>query len=106
MNQQRLQRTDYEEFLDRDDFIDRFRAEDDEASIALLEYGLNHFVPMLTYSFPALQKADAEDICMVVYVDFFKRKCPSYEKTEGTFRSWAYAVVIKAAISYLQKRND
>src|SRR5260370_13388562 len=90
-----------EEILDRDDFIDLFRADDEKAIIALWEYGLEHYVPINLWL--KFSDADAEDLWLEVYLDFYERKCPSYETSEGPFKWWARIIVKRAGLYKFRK---
>jgi RNA polymerase sigma factor (sigma-70 family) len=91
------------ELLDRNDFIDLFRAGDEEASIALWEYGVEHYIPINRYlDFP---DTDEEDIWTEVYVDFYETKCPTYDKSKGSFKWWARIVVKRAGWYKLRERQ-
>lgn len=103
MNKDNLPNTDYEEIIDRDDFIDRFRAVDNEASIALWEYGIKKLVPILISL--GFTRVEAEDLWKEVYVRFFERKCPTYDKSNVPFKYWARIVVKRAGLYELRKQK-
>ena len=92
-----------DEILDRDDFIDRFRAGDDDALIALWEYSVMHLFRIIHYL--QLPDLDAEDLLMKVYLDWCERKCPSYDKSKGPFKRWARVVVKRAGLNKLKERR-
>ena len=94
------------DFIDRDDFIDLFRSENEEAEIALWEYGCQHFVRINIHRSRGLSRADAEDIWSEVYTKFLKRKCRSYKKSKAPFKWWARKVVKRAGAYYLRSRRN
>ncbi len=106
MNQKQLQNTDcYEEILDREDFIDLFRAGDEDAQIALFEYGRTNLLRINIKPSRGLFHEDAEDIVEEVCTTFLKNGCRSYKKSKGPFTHWFARTVTVAGYYYLRQRS-
>jgi len=100
-----IPRTLTNEFIDRDDFIDRLRAGDEAAQIALWEYGRTHLIAINISPDRGLHKEDAEDILQEVCVTVLKNGCPSYEKSKGPFTHYFARTVTVAGYYYLRQRS-
>jgi RNA polymerase sigma factor (sigma-70 family) len=92
------------EILNRDDFIDRFRAGDPDALIALWEYCVKHLIRIIRRLQRQLPEIDPENVLMQVFLDWYERKCPSYDKSKGPFKRWARVVVMRAGLYELRER--
>lgn len=91
------------ELIDREDFIDLFRAGNREAEIALWEYGIRHYVRINRYL--RLAGIDAYDVWMEVYLDFYETRCPTYDKSIIAFKWWARIVVKRAGWRRLREQK-
>jgi RNA polymerase sigma-70 factor (ECF subfamily) len=86
-----------------DDFIERYRAGDEEAEISLWKYGREHCIPFLCDM--GLSYADAQDIWYEAYFNFFESKCPTFDPTKGLFVVWLRTVIKNLARYELRKRR-
>lgn len=98
-----MQETVTNELIDREDFIDLFRAGNEEAEIALWDYGVRHYVRINRYL--RLAGVDAYDVWMEVYLDFFETRCPTYDKSIIAFKWWARMVVKRAGWRRLREQK-
>lgn len=93
------------EILDRDDFIDRLRARDQDARAALFEYGRTNLLPINIKPSRGLFHEDAEDIVEEVSTTFIKSGCPSYKKRRGPFSHY-FARIVTVAGHYYQRQRS
>lgn len=93
------------EILDRDDFIDRFRAGDEDAQVALWEHARTKLLRINIKPSRGLFHEDAEDIVEEVCTTFLKSGCPSYNKRKGPFSHWFARTVTVAGYYYLRHRS-
>jgi RNA polymerase sigma factor (sigma-70 family) len=93
------------ETLDRDDFIDRIRADDEKAQIALFEYGRTYLLGINIDPPRGLFREDSEDIVEEVCITILKNGCPSYKKSKGPFTHYFARTVTVAGRYYLRQRR-
>ena len=106
MNQKQLQDSDYyEEILDREDFIDLFRAGNKDKQIALFEYGRTKLLGINIDPSRGLSREDSEDIVEEVCITFLKNGCRSYKKSKGPFTHYFARTVTVAGHYYLRQRS-
>jgi RNA polymerase sigma factor (sigma-70 family) len=89
--------------LDDADFIYRFRTGDNDAIAALHEYGIKHFIPHFCWI--GFSYVDAQDLWSETQLDLLKRKCPSYDPSQGPFRPWLRKVAKRVALYKLRQRK-
>ena len=106
MNQKQLQNTDcYQEILDREDFIDLFRAGDEDKQNALFGYGRTKLLGINIDPSRGLFQEDSEDIVEEVCITLLKNGCRSYEKSKGPFTHYFARTVTVAGHYYLRQRS-
>lgn len=85
------------------DFIARYRAGEEEAILALWEYGKKHYIPLLcSWGF---SYADSQDIWYETHFNFFESKCPTFDPCIAPFGAWLRTVVKNVARYELRKRK-
>lgn len=85
------------------DFFERYRAGNEEATITLWEYGKKHLIPFLCSL--GFSYADAQDIWYETHFTFFEGKCPTYDPSRAPFGAWLRTVVKNVARYELRKRK-